>query len=373
MTIFTHPDDRGHEGVFFHHDPETGLRCIIAVHSTARGPATGGCRMWPYESEDEAIRDVLRLSFGMSYKNAISDLALGGGKSVIIGDPRTDKTPALFQAFGRFINRLSGLYITAEDVGITPEDLQEAAKETRFVAGLDEGATPSGDPSPFTAYGVYLALRKMVEIRLGKTDLRGVRVAVQGVGHVGLRLAERLAEDGAALVVTDMNKVAVEDAVARLGARAVALEEIYDQDVDVFAPCALGGIINKATAGRLKAKVIAGAANNQLSEPGIGQLLQDRNIAYAPDYIVNCGGIINVEGEVYGSYDPEAVKAKIRATVGRLGEIVEEAARRRVPTNLVADETAERMLRTKPSHLRPTRAAPAAFSVVTPEPLAARA
>jgi len=349
MPIFSHPDYKGHEGVFFHHEPRSGLRCIIAVHSTARGPATGGCRMWAYDSDDLALKDVLRLSRGMSYKNAVSDLALGGGKAVIIGDPHSDKSPELFRAFGRFVNTLGGIYITAEDVGIDTADMELVAEETRFVAGLEKtGITPSGDPSPFTAFGVHLGVRRMAEIRLQRESLQGVAVAVQGLGHVGFRLAEMLARDGAQLTVTDMEEDACAKAKDRFGATVVGLEEIYDQEAEVFAPCALGGTINEKTVPRLKAKVIAGAANNQLSTPEIGRLLQERSIAYAPDYVINCGGIINVEGEIYGCYSPEASREKIRQTIHRLGEIVLQSEAQGVPSNIIADRYAEQMLHTRP-------------------------
>jgi leucine dehydrogenase len=345
MGVFSHPDYQGHEGVFFHHDPATGLKCIVAVHSTARGSACGGCRMWNYESDEEAITDVLRLSRGMSFKNAVSDLALGGGKSVIIGNPKTDKTPELFRAFGRFVNTLGGIYITAEDVGISPEDMEHVRQETRFVAGLEKiGRAPSGDPSPFTAYGVFEGIKRLVQYRLKRDGLKGTKVAIQGLGHVGLRLAERLHGDGAELYVSDIDEKACREAEERFGAKAVGLDEIYDVPADVYAPCALGGTVNEQTVPRLKATIIAGAANNQLASAAVGGLLQKRGIAYAPDYVINCGGIINVEGEIYGAYDPDAVRLKIRATIDRLVEIVAQSDREGEPAGAIADRYALAML-----------------------------
>jgi len=349
MTVFTHPDFKGHEGVFFHHDPKTGLRCIVSIHSTKRGPATGGCRMWNYKHEDDALKDVLRLSRGMSFKNAVSDLALGGGKSVILGNPKTDKSEELFRAFGRFINSLGGRYITAEDVGISPADMEIVAQETRFVAGLEKtGIAPSGDPSPFTAYGVFEGLKGMVQYKLGR-DLNGVRVAVQGLGHVGMRLCKHLHEAGAVLIVTDIDEQSIATARDQFGAEVVAPDAIYDVDAEVFSPCALGSTVNEETVPRLKAKVIAGAANNQLSDRPIGDMLLERDIVYAPDYVINCGGIINVEGEIYGHYDAEDSRRKIRATIDRLVEIARQSEERRVPANIIANEMAERMLNEAPS------------------------
>ena len=248
MPVFSQPDFDNHEQIIFGSDGESGLRCIIAIHSTRRGPALGGCRMRAYASEDEAVRDALRLSRGMTYKAAIADLPFGGGKAVIIGDPRTQKTEALLRAFGRFLESLDGRYITAEDMGTTVADMDVVRRETRFARGFSDG---SGNPSPATAFGVFNAIRAAVEHRLGRGDLRGVRVAAQGLGNVGYRLCDYLAAAGAQVFVTDLWDEPVRRAVQEFGAHAVAPDDIYDLDVDVFAPCALGAVINDDTLGRL--------------------------------------------------------------------------------------------------------------------------
>ncbi len=297
MTLFDSPAFEGHEGVHSFYDEKTGLKTIIAVHSTARGPAAGGCRMWPYASADAALEDALRLSRAMSYKNAMADLELGGGKAVIIGDSRTMKTPALFEAFGRAVDKLGGSYWTAEDVGVSPADLMSARKQTRFVAGLEGHAAASGDPSPVTAEGVFRGVRLAVRRALNR-DLDGVTVAIQGVGHVGAYLAEKLHAAGAKLIITDVNETALAEIAARTGAQVVAPGAIFDVEADVFAPCAMGGAINAATLPRLKAKVIAGGANNQLADLEIGRQVFERGMLYAPDYVINGGGIINVAGEI---------------------------------------------------------------------------
>jgi leucine dehydrogenase len=296
VPVFTHPEFDGHEEVAFGHDPESGLKTIIAIHNSARGPALGGCRMWPYESEEEALTDVLRLSRSMTYKAALAGLDLGGGKSVIIADPQRDKSPALFRAMGRFVDGFGGRYIVAEDVGIAVEDVEIMAGETRHAAGAGNGG--AGDPSPATAYGVFMGLRAAIKKRLDRRSVGGLRVAIQGLGHVGRELAGLLSQQGAELIVTDIHDQAVETAVRELGARAVAPEAIYDAEADVFAPCALGAILDDDTIPRLKAKVVAGSANNQLAEDRHGDALKARGILYAPDYVINAGGLIYVSGDV---------------------------------------------------------------------------
>src|SRR5690606_11634367 len=253
----------GHEQVTFFYDEKTGLKAIVAIHSTALGPALGGCRVWPYESEAAALNDVLRLSRAMTYKNSAMGLPLGGGKAVIIADSRADKTPELFEAFGRAVERLGGRYITAEDVGTEPDDMVAVRRHTRHVAGLPD---TSGDPSPATAFGVYNGIRAALKHAFGDDDLRGRRVAVQGLGAVGMHLCRYLHEDGAELIVTDIAQKRIDQAVSEMNARAVGSDEIYDVECDVFAPCALGAVVNDATLPRFKAKVIAGSANNQLAE-----------------------------------------------------------------------------------------------------------
>ena len=344
MTLFDNPAFENHEGVHAFHDEATGLKTIIAVHSTTLGPAAGGCRMWPYDSAEAALTDALRLSRAMSYKNAMAGLELGGGKSVIIGDSRKDKTPALFQAFGRAVERVGGRYWTAEDVGVSPADLEEARKETRYVAGLEGHAAASGDPSPVTAEGVFRGVRLCVERAYGR-DLNGVTVAIQGVGHVGAYLAEKLHAAGARLIITDVNQAALDKVAAATGAEVVSPDAIFDAEAEVFAPCALGGAINADTLGRLKGRVVAGGANNQLASPQIGRALFDKGLLYAPDYVINGGGIINVAAEIRGleagtAFDQAWVDAKLDRLALTLGEVLDRAVAEGRPTHEIADEMA---------------------------------
>ena len=297
MSIFESTAFDHHEGLHAFSDEATGLKGFIAIHSTARGPAGGGCRMWPYASEQAAIDDALRLARAMSFKNAVADLDLGGGKSVIIGDSRTDKTPAMFESFGRAVDVLGGAYWAAEDVGIAPADLAAARRTTRFVAGLEGHPAASGDPSPVTAEGVERGIALCVRRVLGR-DLDGVRVSIQGVGHVGAYLAEKLSAAGARLTLTDVNDEALQAVADRVGARVVAPDAIYDAPADVFAPCALGGAINGETLPRITAPIIAGGANNQLADTATVDALAARGIVYAPDFVINGGGIINVAAEI---------------------------------------------------------------------------
>jgi leucine dehydrogenase len=344
MTLFDSPAFEGHEGVHAFSDEKTGLKAIIAVHSTARGPAAGGCRMWNYASAAEALDDALKLSRAMSYKNAMADLELGGGKSVIIGDARTQKTPALFEAFGRAVEDLGGKYWTAEDVGVSVADLTSARKHTRYVAGLEGHDAASGDPSPVTAEGVFRGVRLCVQRGL-KRDLDGVRVAIQGVGSVGGYLARKLHAVGAKLVMTDVNTEALRRVAAETDAEIVAPSAIFDADVDVFAPCAMGGAISLDTLPRIRAKIIAGGANNQLADADAGRELFNRGILYAPDYVINGGGIINVAGEIRAlergeAFDPAWVDQKLDRLALTLEEVLEQALRERRPTNEVANEIA---------------------------------
>ncbi|MEZ5937141.1 MAG: Glu/Leu/Phe/Val dehydrogenase [Hyphomonadaceae bacterium] len=342
--MFDSPAFAGHEGVHLFHDKATGLRAIIAVHSTARGPAAGGCRMWNYTAGVDMFTDALRLSEGMSYKNAMADLPLGGGKAVIWGDSKTGKSPELFRALGRAIETLGGRYWTAEDVGVSPSDMEEVAKETRYVAGLSSGKAASGDPSPVTARGVFLGIRAAAQRAFGDDDLSSRTVAVQGVGHVGGLVCRHLAEAGARLIVTDVNRQALEEVASATGATIVQPDEIYDQDADIFSPNALGAIINPQTLGRLKVRVVAGGANNQLSVPEMGDELTQRNILYAPDYVINGGGIINVAAEISGQYDPAWVEQKVQKLVETLGEVLDTAASEGRAPNRVADEIARRRI-----------------------------
>jgi leucine dehydrogenase len=314
MEIFETREFDGHELVVFGHDAATGLKAIIAVHSTALGPAAGGCRMWPYASTAAAVSDVLRLSRGMSYKNAMAGLKFGGGKAVIMGDARRDKSPELLQAFGRLVDSLGGRYITAEDVGTTIADMAHVARATRHVSGL--GRAPGeagGDPGPKTALGVYLGIRAAVKFKLGRADLNGVSLAIQGLGGVGYHLSRLLAADGARLLVADVHKVAVQRVCEEFKAQAVPVEEILTQDVDVLAPCALGAILDGRSIPRLRARIVAGAANNQLAQDQDGAALQAAGILYAPDYVINAGGIISVAHRG----DPGAAHRDLRARAAR--------------------------------------------------------
>jgi leucine dehydrogenase len=301
-TIFEQVAEFQHEQVVYCHDHETGLKAIIGIHNTVLGPALGGTRMWHYATEAEALHDVLRLSRGMTYKAAISGLNLGGGKAVIIGDAKKLKNEALLRKFGRFVNNLNGKYITAEDVNMTTKDMEYIRMETKHVAGLPESMGGSGDPSPVTAYGTYMGMKAAAKKAFGSDSLAGKRIAVQGVGHVGTYLLEYLQKEGATLVLTDYYEERAYEAASRFGATAVALDEIYDQDVDIYSPCALGATINDDTINRLKCRVIAGCANNQLAiENEHGPELVRRGIVYAPDFLINAGGLINVYSEVVGT------------------------------------------------------------------------
>jgi leucine dehydrogenase len=338
--MFDHPSFDGHEGVHAFHDGATGLKCVIAVHSTALGPAAGGCRMWNYTTGDAMLTDVLRLSQGMSYKNAMAGIPLGGGKAVIWGDPKSDKSPELFRAFGRAVESLQGRYYTAEDVGVDVADMAIVREETRFVAGLDEGTAASGDPSPVTAKGVYLGIREVARRLFGTDDLNGRTIAVQGVGSVGGYTCDHLAKAGAHLIITDIDQDALAAVAARTGARIVAPNDIYDAEADIFSPNALGAIINEKTLARLKVKGIAGGANNQLVVPEMGEFLRRKGILYAPDYVINGGGIINVAAEISGSYSRDWVEATLARLIVTLGEVLDEAIETGQPTNYVADRIA---------------------------------
>ncbi len=345
MPIFAHPEFDAHELVAFAGDRESGLKAIIAIHNTNRGPALGGCRMWPYATEAEALTDVLRLSRGMTYKSALADLPLGGGKAVIIGDPHTDKSEALFLAMGRFVDGLAGRYITAEDVGISVDDVEVMARATKHVAGTR--AAGAGDPSPSTAYGVLMGIRAAVAHKLGRNSLDGVRVAVQGVGHVGYHLCRVLAEAGARLTVADIDDAALARAKAEFHAQPVAPEAIYGVEGEVFAPCALGAVINDDTLVQLKAPIVAGAANNQLAAPRHGVELMRRGVLYAPDYVINAGGVINISHEG-PAYDKQAAFNHVARIHDTLREIFSRAETGGVPTSEAADRLAEERFKKLP-------------------------
>jgi len=338
--LFETLDTTGHEQIVYCHNKDAGLKAIIAIHDTTLGPALGGTRMWPYKSEADALDDVLRLSRGMTYKNAVAGLDIGGGKAVIIGDPAHDKSEALFRAFGQFVESLGGRYITAEDVGIDVSDMEFVFRETEYVTGVHQVHGGSGDPSPFTAYGTLQGLMATLNRKFGDEEVGKYSYAVQGLGHVGMEYVKLLKERGAKLFVTDINQALVDRAVQDYGAEAVGLDEIYDVNADVYSPCALGGTINEQTLPRLKAKVICGAANNQLANNAIGDEVEKRGILYAPDYAVNAGGVMNVALELDG-YNRERAMRMMRTIYHNLGRIYEISERDGIPTYKAADRLAE--------------------------------
>ena len=342
MTFFEHAENRGHESIHQFCDSQTGLRAIIAIHSTALGPAAGGCRMWHYESEAGAVRDALRLSRGMTYKNAMAGLPLGGGKAVILANPDVPPSDDLFHAFGRCVDSLGGRYITAEDVGVSVDNMRLVKQVTNFVAGLPptEGSA-GGDPSPWTADGVFLGLQAAAKHRLGIDSLDKLRVAVQGVGKVGYDLCRQLNAAGASLVISDVSERNLARARNDFGARVVAAEKILFEDVDLLAPCAMGAILDEHSIPDIKALVIGGAANNQLATEQDGKRLFDRNILYAPDYVINGGGITSVSLEYMGNKTKADVQAQIALIPGRLTEIFDSADNLQTPTNVIADSMAE--------------------------------
>jgi len=343
MSVFSHCEFDQHEKVVFGHDQASGLKAIIAIHDTTLGPALGGCRMWSYASDEEALRDVLRLSRGMTYKSALARLPLGGGKAVIIGDPHRGKSAALFEAMGELIDSLGGRYISAADSGTGVAEMQLMARSTRHVAGAEAREGFSGDPSPSTAYGVFVGLKAAVRQRLGRDDLKGLKVAIQGVGQVGLGLARHLHEAGAELWVTDIVDANVQRAVSELGAQAVRQQDIYGLDVDVFAPCALGAIVNPNTLEALRAPVIAGAANNQLATPELAEELRQRGCLYAPDYAINAGGIIDVAFQ-RSDASPAELKAHLDGIGATLAEIFVRAEAEGATTTSIADRLARERL-----------------------------
>lgn len=360
MPVFDSSSFQDHEQVVFCNDAATGLKAIIAVHSTALGPAAGGCRFWDYSrnhthapvdvalsrSEQDAVYDVLRLSRGMSYKNALAGLRLGGGKAVIIGDPKKISTPELMRAFGRQIQRLGGTYYTAEDVGISPEMLAHVSETTDYVSGLEGGEYGKGDPSPSTGFGVYAGLKAAVKHRLGKDSVDGITVAVQGAGHVGQHLIKNLRENGAKIIVTDIVDANIQAVLDDGPADVVAPDAIHSVACDVFSPCALGGGLNARTLPEIKATIIAGAANNQLETEGLqDEQLRQRGILYCPDYVINAGGIISLESEIYKEKpNPEASQIKLQQIGETLTNIFERSDRESRSTGRVANEMAEEII-----------------------------
>lgn len=341
MSVFSNPSYDGHERVVFGHDAETGLQAIIAIHNTALGPAVGGCRMWPYESDGAALQDALRLARGMTYKSALAGLPFGGGKAVIIGNSRTQKTPDLMRAMGRLVDELGGRYRIAEDVGTTVADMDIIATVTGHVTGT---SASGGNPSPYTAYGVFQGIRAAVEHKLHRNaDLEGIDVAIQGLGSVGYDLARRLHAVGARLHVADINPEAVNQAADEFGATTVDTHDIHAIDVDVFAPCALGGAINDQTIGDIHATIVAGSANNQLGERRHGAELSARGILYAPDYVINAGGVIELaySPDFGREHDEDAIRTHIDGLYDTLMEIFERADHQSAATNEIANKMAE--------------------------------
>ena len=345
LSVFESMENRGHEEVVFCNDKDTGLKAIIAIHNTTIGPALGGCRMWSYETDEDALKDVLRLSRGMSYKAAIAGLNLGGGKAVIIGDSKTDKNEILFRSFGRFVQGLAGRYITAEDVGTSVKDMEWVRTETRYVTGISRALGGSGDPSPVTALGTFSGIKATVKKQLGKDSLFGLKVGVQGVGHVGYHLCRYLTREGVELFVTDIDDASIKRVVEEFGAKVINLDEIYESDIDIYAPCALGATLNDETIPKLRCSIVAGAANNQLQKEDIhAKMLKDRGILYAPDYAINAGGLINCANEIEGYNRERAFRQAEEGIYDTLMEIFKRAEAEDVTTHNAASKVAEKRM-----------------------------
>ncbi len=343
MELFEHMGRHGYEQLVMCSDPAVGLKAIIVIHDTTLGPACGGLRIWPYATEDEALADVLRLSRAMTYKSAAADVPLGGGKAVVIADPHAHKTEALLRAYGRFVDTLGGRYITTTDVGTTGRDLEYIRQETRHVVGLATSLGGSGDTSIMTGLGVYMGMKACAKEAWGSDSLRGKRVAMQGFGKVALNTAQHLMKEDAQLVVTDVYDSAL-DKARELGLKVVAPERIYDERCDIFAPCALGGVISSDTIPRLRCRIVAGGANNQLLTEADGVELHRRGILYAPDYIINAGGIINVSTEIGAAYSADRAREKTERIYGIIGKVIDISKREEIPTALAADRLAETRL-----------------------------
>ena len=343
--IFEQTDNYEHEQVVFFNDKASGLKSIVAIHSTVLGPALGGTRFWNYNNEAEAVNDVLRLSRGMTFKASAAGLNLGGGKAVIIGNSRTDKSEALFRRYGKFVESLSGKYITAEDVGTNTRDMEWIHMETKHVTGIPENMGGSGDPSPVTAYGTFLGIKASVKELYGNDDLSGKKVGVQGTGHVGEVLVKHLTEAGAKVTVTDIHADRIQYMIKTYGVSGVSAEEIYDVDMDIYAPCALGATLNTENIERLKCNIVAGAANNQLADEVVhGKLLIEKGILYAPDFVINAGGLINVYGELEG-YNRERVFGQCEGIYDRILEVYKIAKAENITTQKAAMQLADRRLK----------------------------
>ena len=336
-----------HEQVVFCSDKDTGLKAIIGIHNTVLGPALGGTRMWQYNNEWEALNDALRLSRGMTFKSAITGLNLGGGKAVIIGDAKTQKTPELMRRFGEFVHSLSGKYITAEDVGMATEDMDTVREVTPYVTGISESKGGAGNPSPITAYGVFMGMKAAAKFQYGSDILEDKRVFVQGIGNVGEALVEHLVNEGAKVTISDISEARLEEVRSKYGATIYAGNDIYSEAMDIYAPCALGATINDDTINKIQAKIIAGAANNQLAnEDKHGALLQNRGIVYAPDFLINAGGIINVYAELE-DYGRQEIMRKTENIYNTTLEILTNAKANGVTTNVAALDIAKARIATR--------------------------
>ena len=334
----------GHQELAVWTDPTVGLKAFIAIHDSTLGPAMGGTRIWPHATDDDAIMDVLRLSRAMTYKSAAAGLAFGGGKGVIVADPRTDKTKAMFHSYGQFVETLNGRYVTTEDVGATAQEMEWISHETKHVLGLPESLGGSGNPAVVTGYGVFQAMRACAVAQWGNDSLEGRTVAIQGFGNVATSLSGYLRDAGAKLVVTDIYEAARARAAELTGVRVIAPDDIYAIEADVFAPCALGGVLNEDTIGRLQVPIICGAANNQLRDPEDAERLRSRGIIYAPDYIVNAGGVINVASEYAGPYDRAAAMAKAGEIFYTTASVIKRSRDEGITTARAADELAEQRI-----------------------------
>ncbi|HET8865288.1 MAG TPA: Glu/Leu/Phe/Val dehydrogenase [Gracilimonas sp.] len=346
FPLFNELADKKHEQVVICSDPETGLRAIIAIHNTTLGPALGGTRMWNYESEEAAMKDVLRLSRGMTYKSAISGLNLGGGKAVIIGDPHTEKTEALFRSFGRFVDGLGGRYITAEDVGMTEKEMEWIYSETKYVTGIPKALGGSGNPSPVTAYGVYMGVKACAKKAYGSDSLEGKKIALQGAGNVASYFARHAAKEGAELFICDIYGDKANELAKEVGAEVVDPDSIYGLDVDIFTPCALGGVINDDTLDQFKCDIIAGGANNVLDvEDKHGEMLLEKGIIYAPDYVINAGGIINIASELEG-YNEERALQNAGNIYTTITDILNYSEEHGIPAHKASNALAEKRIET---------------------------
>lgn len=350
MDIFKEMKTKGHERLLFWNDPDAGLNAAIAIHSTVLGPALGGCRIWPYKNTQEAVQDVLRLSRAMTYKASVCGINFGGGKSVIIGNQPKNRE-AVFRSFGRFVESLNGIYITAEDVGTSVSDMEIVMSKTRHVAGVSREKGGSGDPSIATATGVYWGIKACLKEIFGSESVNGRTIAIQGVGKVGYYLAEILSNEGARLSLTDIDRSKAEDAIRKLGGEYILPDDIYSLQSDIFSPCALGGILNDETIPALRCKIVAGSANNQLEDERHGRMLYERGILYVPDYVINAGGLINVANEIEG-YDRNKAASQVKSIYDTLLKIFKISISESIPTNMAADRMAEERIRSKKNSRR---------------------